>query len=131
MSTSGGSRRAGGWCSARCAPAGGGADPRAARPRRDGGPPALPAALLHGVRRVLRRAGGGRAPGRARLPDWRGRLVTHDHVDVGTLIEIAGPDGPLPLAHLVRDADVRSVADVSDELRAVRAAPAAAAAGAS
>lgn len=45
-------------------------------------------------------------------------------MDVGALIEIAGPDGPLPVAHLVRDADVRSVADVSSELRAIKAAPA-------
>jgi pyruvate/2-oxoglutarate dehydrogenase complex dihydrolipoamide acyltransferase (E2) component len=56
--------------------------------------------------------------------DWRGRLVIHDHVDVGTLIEIEGPDGPLPLAHLVRDADIRTVADVSAELRAIKAVPA-------
>jgi pyruvate/2-oxoglutarate dehydrogenase complex dihydrolipoamide acyltransferase (E2) component len=57
--------------------------------------------------------------------DWRGRIVTHDHVDVGTLVEIDGPDGPLPLAHLVRDADIRTVTDVSAELRAIKAVPAA------
>jgi pyruvate/2-oxoglutarate dehydrogenase complex dihydrolipoamide acyltransferase (E2) component len=61
--------------------------------------------------------------------DWRGRLITHDHVDVGTLIEIAGPDGPFAIAHLVRDADVRSAADISRELRAVRADPAASRSG--
>jgi pyruvate/2-oxoglutarate dehydrogenase complex dihydrolipoamide acyltransferase (E2) component len=55
--------------------------------------------------------------------DWRGRLVLHRYVDVATLIEVAGPDGPFPLAHLVRDADVREVADISAELRRVKADP--------
>jgi pyruvate/2-oxoglutarate dehydrogenase complex dihydrolipoamide acyltransferase (E2) component len=55
--------------------------------------------------------------------DWRGRLVTHRHVDVGTLLEIAGPDGELPIAHLIRDADIRAVGDISEELRAVKAVP--------
>ncbi len=56
--------------------------------------------------------------------DWRRRLVTHSYVDVGTLVEIDGPDGPLPIAHLLRDADVRDAADLSAELRAVKARPA-------
>ena len=55
--------------------------------------------------------------------DWRGRLVVHRFVDVGTLIEIETPDGVFPMAHLVRDADVRAVADISAELRAVKARP--------
>jgi pyruvate/2-oxoglutarate dehydrogenase complex dihydrolipoamide acyltransferase (E2) component len=55
--------------------------------------------------------------------NWRGQLVTHRHVDVTTIIEIETPQGPFPLAHVVRDADVRDVADLSAELRAVKAEP--------
>ena len=55
--------------------------------------------------------------------DWRGRLVTQRHVDVSTIVEIPTPDGPFPLVHTVRDADVREVRDLSDELRAVKALP--------
>jgi pyruvate/2-oxoglutarate dehydrogenase complex dihydrolipoamide acyltransferase (E2) component len=61
--------------------------------------------------------------------DWRGRLVIHRHVDVGALVEIDGPHGPLPIAHLIRDADIRSVAAISSELRAVKADPAASRSG--
>jgi pyruvate/2-oxoglutarate dehydrogenase complex dihydrolipoamide acyltransferase (E2) component len=53
--------------------------------------------------------------------DLRGRLVQHRHVDITTLIEVPAPSGPFPLAHVVRDADVRSVADLSSELRGVKA----------
>src|SRR3954451_8621693 len=53
--------------------------------------------------------------------DWRGRLVTHRHVDVQTLVEVPTPQGPFGLVHVVRDADVRDIADISGELRAVKA----------
>ena len=53
--------------------------------------------------------------------DWRGRLVQHRHVDVQTLVEVATEQGPFGLVHVVRDADVRDVADISAELRAVKA----------
>jgi hypothetical protein len=56
--------------------------------------------------------------------DWRGRLVQHRHVDVQTLIEVPTAQGPFGLVHVVRDADVRSVGDISAELRAVKADPA-------
>jgi pyruvate/2-oxoglutarate dehydrogenase complex dihydrolipoamide acyltransferase (E2) component len=56
--------------------------------------------------------------------DWRGRLVEHRHVDVQTLVEVATPDGPFGLVHVVRDADVRSVPAISAELRAVKRDPA-------
>jgi pyruvate/2-oxoglutarate dehydrogenase complex dihydrolipoamide acyltransferase (E2) component len=56
--------------------------------------------------------------------DWRGRLVQHRHVDVQTLIEVPTADGPFGLVHVVRDADVRSVAEIGGELRAVKADPA-------
>lgn len=53
--------------------------------------------------------------------DWRGRLVQHRHVDVQVLIEVSTSAGPFALVHVVRDADIRSVAEISDELRAVKA----------
>ena len=53
--------------------------------------------------------------------DWRGRLVEHRYVDVQTLIEIPTSQGPFGLVHVVRDADIRSVADISAEIRAVKA----------
>lgn len=61
--------------------------------------------------------------------DWRGRLVAHRHVDVQTLIEVPTGQGPFALVHVVRDADVRSVAAISAELRAVKAYPATATTG--
>jgi pyruvate/2-oxoglutarate dehydrogenase complex dihydrolipoamide acyltransferase (E2) component len=56
--------------------------------------------------------------------DWRGRLVTARHVDIGTMVEVSTPDGPFPTAHLIRDADLRGVADISTEIRAVQENPA-------
>jgi pyruvate/2-oxoglutarate dehydrogenase complex dihydrolipoamide acyltransferase (E2) component len=53
--------------------------------------------------------------------DWRGRLVQHRHVDVQTLIEVPTRDGPFGLVHVVRDADIRSVTDISAEMRGVKA----------
>src|SRR5664279_4148269 len=55
--------------------------------------------------------------------DWRGRLVEHRHVDVQTLIEVPTDQGPFGLVHVVRDADIRRVADISAELRTVKADP--------
>jgi hypothetical protein len=52
--------------------------------------------------------------------DWRGRLVRHRHVDVQTLVEVATAQGAFGLVHVVRDADVRGVADISAELRGVQ-----------
>jgi pyruvate/2-oxoglutarate dehydrogenase complex dihydrolipoamide acyltransferase (E2) component len=52
--------------------------------------------------------------------DWRGRLVQHAHVDVQTLIEVPTAQGPFGLVHVVRDADIRDVADITAELRGVK-----------
>ncbi|TFV88899.1 2-oxo acid dehydrogenase subunit E2 [Blastococcus sp. CT_GayMR16] len=52
--------------------------------------------------------------------DWRGRLVQHSAVDVQTLVEVETREGPFGLVHVVRDADVRSVADITAELRAAK-----------
>lgn len=61
--------------------------------------------------------------------DWRGRLVTHRHVDIQTLVEVRTEQGPFGLVHIVRDADVRPVADISAELREVKADAASTATG--
>ncbi len=56
--------------------------------------------------------------------DFRGRLVEHHHVDIQVLIEVSTGQGPFGLVHVIRDADVRSVAEISAEIRAVKADPA-------
>lgn len=61
--------------------------------------------------------------------DWRGRLVEHRHVDVQTLIEIPTGQGSFGLVHVVRDADIREVVDISVELRSVKSEPAGTASG--
>jgi pyruvate/2-oxoglutarate dehydrogenase complex dihydrolipoamide acyltransferase (E2) component len=55
--------------------------------------------------------------------NWRGQLVFHRHVDVATLVEVQTPQGPFPLAHVVRDADLRDVADLTAELQGVKHEP--------
>ena len=55
--------------------------------------------------------------------NWRGQVVSHRHVDVNTIVEIATPQGPFPLAHVIRDADIRDVGDLTAELRRVKADP--------
>lgn len=52
--------------------------------------------------------------------DRRGRLVVHDHVDVATLVEVEDEGRTFPLAHVLRDADRRTVAALSQELHAVK-----------
>ncbi|MDQ1663201.1 MAG: hypothetical protein QOJ68_3181 [Blastococcus sp.] len=53
--------------------------------------------------------------------NWRGQLVRHRHVDVQTLVEVPTEQGAFGLVHVVRDADIRGVADISAELRGVKA----------
>ena len=55
--------------------------------------------------------------------DWRGRLVTHQFADVSTMVEIATVQGPFPIPHTLRDADIRSVPDLSAELHQVKTEP--------
>lgn len=55
--------------------------------------------------------------------DWLGRIVVHRYVDVTTLIEVDSTAGSFPLAHLIRDADVRSAVDISQEIRSVKTDP--------
>jgi hypothetical protein len=42
-------------------------------------------------------------------------LVEHRHVDVQTLMEVPTGQGPFGLVHMVRDADVRGVGEISAE----------------
>ena len=55
--------------------------------------------------------------------DFLGRLVTHRHVDVATMLDVGTPTGRFPLAHPLHNADTRSVKDLSDELRGVAESP--------
>lgn len=55
--------------------------------------------------------------------DWRGRLITHSHVDVTTMVEVGTSQGKFPLAVVVEDADIRSVATITNQLRNAKAAP--------
>jgi pyruvate/2-oxoglutarate dehydrogenase complex dihydrolipoamide acyltransferase (E2) component len=55
--------------------------------------------------------------------NWRGRLVVHRHVDVSTIVEIATPQGPFPLVHTLRDADIRDVGSLTTELHHVKDTP--------
>lgn len=57
--------------------------------------------------------------------NWRGQLVTHRHVDVTTIVEISTPQGPFGLPHVLRDADLRSVSDLTAELHRVKRDPSA------
>ncbi len=52
--------------------------------------------------------------------NWRGQLVVHRHVDITTIVEIATAQGPFPLAHAMRDTDIRDVADLTTELHQVK-----------
>lgn len=61
--------------------------------------------------------------------NWRGRLVTHHYVDVATMVEISTPEGPFAIAHVLRDADVRGVPELTTELRQVKREPSASRSG--
>jgi pyruvate/2-oxoglutarate dehydrogenase complex dihydrolipoamide acyltransferase (E2) component len=55
--------------------------------------------------------------------NWLGQLIIHRHVDVSTIVEITTPQGPFPLVHTIRDADIRDVVDLSAELHRVKSRP--------
>jgi len=55
--------------------------------------------------------------------DWRGRLIEHHHVDIQVLIEVPTAQGSFGLVHVIHDADIRSVAQISAEIRATKADP--------
>lgn len=55
--------------------------------------------------------------------DWRGREVIFDHVDIGLPIEVLVDGVPFAFTHVLRDVDLRTVEDLHNELRAVKADP--------
>ena len=57
--------------------------------------------------------------------NWHGHLVTHQHVDITTIVEISTPQGPFALPCTLHDADIRSVPDLTAELHRVKREPAA------
>ncbi len=59
------------------------------------------------------------------LRDWRGRLVVFDDVDVAVSVEIELEGRSFPLTHTIRSAQTLGVAEITDQLRQVKAAPAA------
>ena len=61
--------------------------------------------------------------------NWHGHLVTHQHVDITTIVEISTPQGPFGLPSTLRDADIREVPDLTAELRRVKREPAASRSG--
>ncbi len=53
--------------------------------------------------------------------DWRGRLIVFHDVDVVTLVE---PEpGKVAIPHIIRNANRRSVRDISAEIRSIQAKP--------
>jgi hypothetical protein len=56
--------------------------------------------------------------------DWRGRLVTHHHVDVMVPVDTSTEYGPRVMPHIVTNADTRGVAEVSEALSAAEDTPA-------
>jgi pyruvate/2-oxoglutarate dehydrogenase complex dihydrolipoamide acyltransferase (E2) component len=61
--------------------------------------------------------------------NWRGQLVAHHHVDVATMVEISTPQGPFAIPHVLRDADIRAIPELTAELRRVKREPSASSSG--
>lgn len=55
--------------------------------------------------------------------NWRRRLVTYQHVNIGTMIEVDWEGYPVPMPHVLERVDERSYPAISDELRSVQASP--------
>jgi pyruvate/2-oxoglutarate dehydrogenase complex dihydrolipoamide acyltransferase (E2) component len=53
--------------------------------------------------------------------DWRGQLVVFHDVDVVTMIEPEA--GAVAIPHIIRNANRRTVHDISDEIRSIQAKP--------
>jgi pyruvate/2-oxoglutarate dehydrogenase complex dihydrolipoamide acyltransferase (E2) component len=53
--------------------------------------------------------------------DWRGRLIVFHDVDVVTLIE--PESGAVAIPHIIRNANRRTVRDISAEIRSIQASP--------
>ncbi|MGB9375817.1 MAG: 2-oxo acid dehydrogenase subunit E2 [Jiangellales bacterium] len=57
------------------------------------------------------------------LRDLRGRVVTFDSVDVTVSVEVLIDGQPFPMNHVLRSAQAASVAQLTDELHAVKSTP--------
>lgn len=57
--------------------------------------------------------------------DWRRRLVIFDHVNINCLIEVDADGVPVPMPHVFKRVDESDYRAIDDELRTVRANPAA------
>ncbi|HZC41984.1 MAG TPA: 2-oxo acid dehydrogenase subunit E2 [Streptosporangiaceae bacterium] len=57
--------------------------------------------------------------------NWRGQLVSHHHVDVGTMVEVPTRQGLFAVPCTLRDADIRSVPDLTAELHRLKHQPSA------
>jgi pyruvate/2-oxoglutarate dehydrogenase complex dihydrolipoamide acyltransferase (E2) component len=55
--------------------------------------------------------------------DWRGRIVIHEFVDVTVLVEVPTSQRPIAFPRVLQDAQARSVADLTAELRAAKGEP--------
>lgn len=55
--------------------------------------------------------------------DWRGRIVVHDFVDVTVLVEVPTAGRPIAFPRVLRDAQSRSVEDLTAELRTAKREP--------
>ncbi|MDJ0925763.1 MAG: 2-oxo acid dehydrogenase subunit E2 [Acidimicrobiia bacterium] len=55
--------------------------------------------------------------------DWFGRLVIHRAVNITTMVEVESSTGVFPLAHPVSNTAMRSVSDISAELRTIKETP--------
>jgi len=61
--------------------------------------------------------------------NWCGQIVLRRHVDVTTMVEIATPQRLFRMAHVIRDADIRDVGDLTSELRGMQSDPSASGSG--
>lgn len=64
-----------------------------------------------------------RHPAAHAFQDWRGRIVTSDHVHVAALVEATVGGTTTPLVQVLRDAERRTVGELTDELHSAKEDP--------
>jgi chloramphenicol O-acetyltransferase len=57
------------------------------------------------------------------MPDWRGRLIIFDDVNITVLIEAGTEQGKIPVPYLLRRANCKSVQEIHNEIRACQKKP--------
>lgn len=57
------------------------------------------------------------------MQNWNGNLITYHDVDISTLIETRVNEKNFPVAHVIRRANQRSIADITQEIRTVQNQP--------